>query len=247
MKQLERCKPALIRLRQKSAQLPPPLPNSWLGRVDARTKPFESSQQARVFATVAADNLVEVNNSLKRRLPLFATYSMIRSAIESASLALWILEAKSEELAASRTLRIYRQNIESDRTLWSTVVGKEGYHDGLSAAAEQCHQALRGINHASFEKAVLSTSVIERVDAGNPCENAGLDVFRGLEVWRLCSAVTHANQVSLVNILETHPDDGGAGSTRTSRISIVAACYSTALHRANLVVNAFARRSALRR
>ena len=247
MRQLERCKPALIRLRQKSAQLPPPPTNSWLGRVDARTTPFESSQQARVFATVAADNLVEVNNSLKRRLPLFATYSMIRSAVEAASLALWILDAKSEDLAASRTLRIYRQNIESDRTLWSTVVGKAGYHDGLAARAEQCHRALRGIDHSSFEMAVLSTSVIERVDNGHPCENAGLDVFRGLEVWRLCSAVTHANQVSLVNILEAQPDPAGAGSIRTSRISIVAACYSTALHRANLLVDAFARRSALRR
>lgn len=245
--QLEACKPALIRLRQRSAQLPVPPVDSWLGRVDAKTEPFEASQQARVLAAVAADNLFEVNSSLTRRLPLFATYSMIRSAVEAASLALWILDAKSDDLAASRALRVYRQNIESDRTLWNTVVGKEGYHDGLARRAAQNHRRLRGVNHSAYEKAVLSTSVIQRIDARHPCENTGLDVFRGVDVWRLCSAVTHANLVSFVNILETRPDASGTGSHRTSRISVVAACYSSALHRANLVIDAFATRSTPRR
>lgn len=44
-------------------------------------------------------------------------------------LVLWILDAKSEDLAASRTLRIYRQNIESDRTPWKTVVGRHSGRD----------------------------------------------------------------------------------------------------------------------
>lgn len=248
--QIENCKPLVLRVLQKSQSLPTPPANSWLGRVDAKTKPFESSQQARVFAQVASDNLWEVNAVLQKRgLPMFALYSMIRSAMEASSLALWILDAKSEDLAASRTLRIYRQNIESDRTLWKTVVGRHsGHHPTLATVAEETHQRLRGIDHGSFENAVKSTSVIEVTDGVHPEGTSGLDVFSGLEVWRICSAVTHANQVSLINIMERHPEgELGASVTRTSRLSFVASAYSTALHRTNLLIDSFLTRSRPRR
>jgi hypothetical protein len=243
------CKPALLRAVQKSSRLAPPPADSWLGRVDTRTKPFETSQQARVFAQVAADNLRQVDIFLRKSLPTFALYSMIRSAIESASLALWILDAKSEDMAASRTLRIYRQNIESDRTLWKTVVGRHsGDHNTLSTIARATHLQIKGVDQSSFDKAVKSTSVIEVTDTSHPSKSTQLDVFSGLEVWRLCSAVTHANQVSLLNILERHPEAAlGESATRTSRLSFVASAYSTALHRTDLLVSAFESRSKPRR
>lgn len=180
---------------------------------------------------------------------MFALYSLIRSAVESSSLALWILDAKSEDLAASRTLRIYRQNIESDRTLWKTVVGRNsGDHPTLASTAEANHRSLRGIDHSGFETAVKSTSVIEMTDRTHPSEASGLDVLTGLEVWRICSAVTHANHLSLLNIMERHPEGPlGESVTRTSRISFVASLYSTALHRTNLLIGAFQLRSTPRR
>lgn len=243
------CRPTLLRVIQKSGRLEAPPADSWLGRVDAKTKPFETSQQARVFAQVSADNLRQVDIALRKRLPMFALYSMIRSAIESASLGLWILDAKSEDLAASRTLRIYRQNIESDRTLWKTVVGRHsGDHDNLATIAHAAHLQLRGMDQSCFHDAVQSTSVIEVTDNKHPSQSTSLDVFSGLEVWRLCSAVTHANQVSLLNILERHPEGAlGESVTRTSRLSFVASAYSTALYRTNLLVSAFEVRSKPRR
>lgn len=248
--QIENCKPILLRVLQKSRNLPKPPADSWLGRVDARTTPFDTSEQVRVFAQVASDNLWEVNAVLQKHgLPMFALYSMIRSAMEASSLALWILDARSEDLAASRTLRIYRQNIESDRTLWKTVVGRHsGHHPTLATTAEETHQRLKGVDHASFENAVKSTSVIEVTDRVHPEGSSGLDVFSGLEVWRMCSAVTHANQVSLVNIMERHPEGPlGAPAMRTSRVSFVASAYSTALHRTNLLIDSFLTRSRPRR
>ncbi|EYT60879.1 hypothetical protein [Microbacterium sp. UCD-TDU] len=248
-RQIATCKPTLIRVVQKSHRLPTPPENSWLGRVDAKTKPYETSQQVRVFAQVAADNLREVDAVLRGGLPMFALYSLIRSAMEASSLALWILDAKSEDLAASRTLRVYRQNIESDRTLWKTVVGRHsGDHQALASTAEANHRSLRGIDHSSFEDAVQSTSVIELTDRMHPSGTNGMDVLSGLEVWRICSAVTHANQVSLLNIMERHPEGPrGASVTRTSRMSFVASLYSTALDRTNLLIDAFQNRSRPRR
>lgn len=246
---LVNCRPTLLRVMQKSEVLPTPPTQSWLGRVDARTKPFETSQQARVFLQVSSDNLREVNTVLERRLPMFALYSLIRSAMEASSLALWILDSKSEEVAASRTLRIYRQNIESDRTLWRTVVGRNsGSHDELKRIAKERHAGLRGVHQSHFEQAVRSTAIIDATDSQHPPRSTELDVFSGLEVWRMCSAVTHANQVSLLNIMERHPE-GPAGSsvTRTSRLSFVASAYSTALHRTNTTLSTFLDRSRPRR
>lgn len=76
------CTATLIRVVQKSSRLEPPPSDSWLGRVDAKTEPFETSQQARVFAQVAVDNLREVDSILRKKLPMFALYSLIRSAME---------------------------------------------------------------------------------------------------------------------------------------------------------------------
>jgi hypothetical protein len=246
---IHKCKPTLIRVAQKSSSLLAPPEDSWLGRVDSKTRPFETSQQARVFAQVAVDNLREVDIVLRKSLPMFALYSLIRSAMEASSLALWILDAKSEDLAASRTLRVYRQNIESDRTLWKTVVGRHSEdHASLSTSAGDAHRRLKGVDQSSFEKAVKSTAVIEVTDSRHPSRSSDLDVFSGLEVWRLCSAVTHANQVSLLNIMERHPEGPrGEPVTRTSRLSFVASSYSTALHRTGVLIDAFETRSRSRR
>lgn len=247
--QIVAARPILLRVLQRSGALPAPPADSWLGRVDAKSEPFQTSEQVRVFAQVAADNLREVNLTLRSRVPMFALYSLVRSAMEASSLGLWILDARSEDLAASRTLRVYRQNIASDRTLWRTVVGRDsGDHEQLATKAETVHRALRGIDHSNFYDAVQSTAVIQSVDRNHPCESSGLDVFGGLEVWRLCSAVSHANQVSLLNILERHPEGPlGEPTRRTSRTSFVAAVHSTAVHRANLLIDTFTRRSHPRR
>lgn len=245
---IRNCRVMLFHTVKRSRALPPPAGSSWLEKVDKVTKPFETSQQVRVFAQVAAENLQEVNNILKKRLPSYPLYSMIRAAMESASLGLWILDAKSDQLAASRTLRMYRQNIESDRTLWHTVVGRHsGLHGNLSDMARETHQKLRGINSADFDLAVKSTHVIAAVDRSHPAQSSDFDVFTGLEVWRICSAVTHANQISLLNIMERHPEGAlGEPVTRTSRLSFLASFYSTALYRTKTLLDCFDRRSVTR-
>lgn len=243
------CRATLIRVVQKSQNLHVPPSDSWLGRVDAKTMPFPASENVRLLATVAADNLREVDKTLRNRLPIYSLYSLIRSAIESSSIALWQLEAKSEDLAASRTLRIHRQNVASDRTLWDTVVrNTNSYYDELEEAVKAKHDALKGVNNADFYKAVQSTSVIRNVDTIYPHKSRNLDVFSGVEVWRLCSGVAHANQFSISKILERRPDkDPNKPAYRSSRLSFIAAFYSTALHRTNLAIDSFERRSQPRR
>jgi hypothetical protein len=249
---IEGARPLLLRIVQQSQRLPNPVPDSWLGRVDLRTRPFETSQIARVFAQVASDNLRQVDQMLRKSLPPFAPYSMIRSAIESASLGLWILDAQDEQLAASRTLRIYRQNIASDRTMWESVVGKDSVsHDDLNELAEQAHRALRGVSHSSFERAVRSSAVIGAVDGkhnGVDDSQPPFGALSGLEAWRICSSIVHANPISMLHLLERHPDgEIGDSATRTSRLSFVASFYVTACTRTASLVKSFHARSRPRR
>ncbi len=249
---LDSVRPVLLRIVQQSKRLEDPVPDSWLGRVDSRTRPFETSQLARTFALVAADNLQQVELTLRKSLPPFALYSMIRSAIEASSLGLWILDARDEQEAASRTLRIYRQNIASDRTMWSTLVaGPSASHDDLHAEAESRHTALRGSSQGAFEKAVLSSAVIRVVDLKHRVEDEDrppLSPVSGLEAWRMCSSIVHANPVSMLHLLERHPDGNiGDSATRTSRLSFVASFYVTACNRAESLITAFRSRSRSRR
>jgi len=249
---LESVRPVLLRVVQQSKSLADPVLESWLGRVDSRTSPFEASQLARTFALVAADNLLQVEMTLRKSLPPFALYSMIRSAIEASSLGLWILDARDEQEAASRTLRIYRQNIASDRTMWNTLVeGPSASHDDLHWEAESRHAALRGISPEAFKKAVLSSAIIGVVDMKHAEESENRPLpspLAGLEAWRMCSSIVHANPISMLHLLERHPDGNvGESATRTSRLSFVASFYITACNRSESLIKAFHSRSRPRR
>jgi hypothetical protein len=247
---LDQTRPLLLRVIQQSRLLDPPPANSWLGRVDDRTRPFESSQHVRVFALVAADNLQQVERTLRRGLPPFALYSLIRSAVEASSLGLWILDARDEQLAASRMLRIYRQHIASDRSLHSTFSSSSSpVHDRLHQEAQRLHGELPGIRGSDFERAVKSTDVIRVVDSihsldGDPMHQP----VSGLGVWRATSSITHANSISIAGLLERHPDGIlGDAATRTSSLSVVASFYATACSRASTLITLFRLRSQLRR
>jgi len=248
---LEGARPALLRIIQQSQRLPNPVQNSWLGRVDGRTRPFEASQMARTFALVAADNLRQVDRVLRKTLPPFALYSMIRSAIEASSLGLWILDASDEQVAASRTLRIYRQNIVSDRTMWETFTMRDSdSHDDLHETAEAMHRALRGVSQGQFERAVKSSAIIGVVDRKHSGaeDQPPFSAFSGLEAWRICSSIVHANPVSMLHLLERHPDGNiGESATRTSRLSFVASFYVTACNRSGSLIETFHSRSRPRR
>ena len=245
---LENRRPSLLRIIQQSQRLDSPIGDSWLGRVDRRTDPFEASQVARTFAMVAADNLRQVDRILRTSLPTFALYSLIRSAIEASSFGLWILDASDEQLAASRTLRIYRQNIASDRTMWgSLVAGSAPPHDHLHASAERRHRELRGIDHVQFEKAVRSSAVIDMVDRSRP-NQTDQAAISALVAWRVCSSIVHANPVSMMHLLERHPDGNiGESATRTSRLSFVASFYVVACDRTEDLIDTFRVRSRPRR
>ena len=245
---LENRRPSLLRIVQQARRLDSPVADSWLGRVDRRTDPFEPSQVARTFAMVAADNLRQVDRILRTSLPTFALYSLIRSAIEASSFGLWILDASDEQLAASRTLRIYRQNIASDRTMWgSLVAGSEPPHDRLHDSAEQRHRKLRGIDHVQFEKAVRSSAVIDIIDRSR-LNRADQPAISALVAWRVCSSIVHANPVSMMHLLERHPDGNiGESATRTSRLSFVASFYVVACDRTEDLIDTFRVRSRPRR
>lgn len=247
---LDAVRPQLLRAIQVSKRLEPPVADSWLGRVNALTRPYDASELAHSFALVAADNLRMVERVLRKELPPFALYSMLRSAVEAASLGLWILDARSEQLAASRCLRIYRQNINSDRTMWMDFVGHaDASHDEMATAVQGLHEALRGVDGSHFEKTVKTSHVLARVDALRPKKEGSLtESLSGLEVWRMCSSIVHANPVSMMHLLERHPDGGvGESTTRMSRLSFITTFTTTACGRLSALLDLYAQRSRPRR
>lgn len=244
-KYLNEMKPMLLRIIQQSKKLPDVNDGSWLSKTDAFTSPFEASQVVRFLAHVAADNLQMTEKMLRDAIPPFAPYSLIRSALESSSIGLWILDAKNEQIGASRTLRIYRQNVSSDRAMWRASQGREAeHHEKFDRHLLELHNALKGIHPSCFESDVQSTAVIENVDrlhdAEIPENRRGMT---GLQAWRISSAIVHANALSTMQILERRPSPDGEAPLRTSSLSHIVTAMNTALFRANSLLDLYAARN----
>ncbi|MBO2989256.1 hypothetical protein [Leucobacter tardus] len=247
-KLLPHCKPTLLRVTQQSKRLVDPDPDSWLGRVDSLTTPLKLTAHIHALALIAAENLREVDRILSQRVPVFALYSMIRSAVEASSFALWLLDSRNEQLAASRILRIHRQNIEADRLLWLSTDVASTLHADVLAIAQDRHARLKGIHPDDFNKAVKSTPIIESVDRTHDLlyrkEGDLLHILTGLQIWRMCSAVAHGNTLSLESILESIPGEKqGEPASVKSRLMFLTSSYSSTLGRTNDAIDAYRKRS----
>lgn len=210
-----------LRISKEFASLKEPEEGSRLARLDAMTTPFGTTELAIANLSVAIDNLHTFFRYLRktRELPMLAHYGLFRSAVEATSYGLWVLDGK-QQAAASRTLRMARQDQANASRLFSSLGAVVWDTSEMQKLVRERHEALRGIEQADLCKAVQATNTITAVDKKIE-HRAG---FTGLQVWRGTSGLTHGSSAAMIFLLERSPD-----GTRTSRMWLSVAFLEAAI------------------
>ncbi len=168
-------------LRAKKAvdALEPSEDGSPLARLDAMTTPFSTSELVVSHLHVGVDNLRMFFRCLGKtnELPMLAHYGLIGSAVEATSYVLWVLAGK-QQAAASRTLRLAREDGANASRLFGALGVTAWDTEEMQRLVRERHDALKGIERADLDKEVQATNTITAVE----CHFGHRAVFTWLHV-----------------------------------------------------------------
>lgn len=200
--------------RQVDATTAPP-ETSVLGRIDAMTTPFKTSEMIHMYLAVAIDNLWTLHRYVRKtnEIPMVAAYSLIRSAVEATSYGIWILEGRGKEVKAQRTLRISLNDFQQHARLQNEFGSYEYDTLDLEEMIREANERLIGLKAEAIDGQLQTTSIILAVDT----HVATRHFFSGAQIWRATSGLSHASQPAISVLLERAPD-----GTRTSRMTFIA-------------------------
>lgn len=187
--------------------------SSALGVADRLTEPFQSSHTVSFNILTAVDHLHALRALLvdAKAQHIFAPYSLVRSAIENAATALWIMTDSHPRAIAVRSLKIEHANhvdvtrahktlglvVDPTRDkLLEAVITKNGMkRDGIKA------------NPPGFLK------IVEEAAAAHD-----LGKLPGL-MWQMCSAATHGRNWSSVILAMMEAEDDMMSKTLSGRLT----------------------------
>jgi hypothetical protein len=156
---------------------------------DERTHPYELSHAAWHSLIHAVDHLNCLQAVLRdaRMIHMFAPYSLVRSALENASAAVWMLHPNVRTTRLVRRLRFAAANIDNSERM-KRLIGTEGprpkqelideVRDIARRAGVDESEAVRHVSYGEITKAVSS--------------ELGLDVVLPV-VWGLGSGISHGD------------------------------------------------------
>lgn len=233
-------------LREQFDLLPTVESGSWLHEVDAKTRPFQTSELVRAYLSVAIDHLETCVQVLNESVPMLAAYSLIRPALEAASLGLGLLDTEDLDLAASKTLQVYWNDLDDNRKMWNTTMGREPDYNGrMKNLLENLHTELDVAKPERLKHPVNSTEIIKAVDDlhhDDPPE--GFRGLNGAQVWRMSSAAAHANIISITQLLERHGvEEPGGQPLRTAKLSETVSAIDTAAYRTQSLLASYKERA----
>jgi hypothetical protein len=199
-----------------------PEKGSRLAAVDALTPYQPMSSQLSVFHLVALDNLRAAVKYIEKAndVPMTALYSMIRSAVEASSYGLWLLGAGRVDKQAFLSLRISYENNEDLANLGKVFGPEQGTGDNVRKRLLELQQAIPAYRNRDLSARATTTDVVSAADKTVPKR----DSFTGLQAWKSCSGLAHANSA----VLPVIPERKFAGDVQkgkmfrlTSRMSIL--------------------------
>jgi len=156
---------------------------------DQRTHPYELSHAAWHSLSHAVDPLNCLLALLRdaHMIHMFAPYSLVRSALENASAAVWMLQPKRRTERVARRLRFATLNIQNSERV-KQLIGTEGprskqvlineVRDIARRAGVDEAEVVRHVSYGEITKAVSSTLGLESV----------IPV-----AWSLCSGIAHGD------------------------------------------------------
>ncbi|MDI3195410.1 hypothetical protein QK290_13395 [Pseudarthrobacter sp. AL07] len=209
---------------------PEPHPQSSVAAVDKLT-PFQPlSHHIANFNLVAVDNLRATGMYIEKTkdVPMTALYSMIRSAVESTSYGLWLLNSGNDDKQAFRCLRLSYENNEDVASLGKAFDPRSESGTKTRKRLLALQQNLKRHKTHNLDQRVTTTDVVTNADNVVPSRRG----LTGLQVWKACSGMAHANGQLLPVILERKfvgkADDQAASFWLTSRLTFLGAFLITA-------------------
>jgi len=188
-----------------------PRPGSELAQDDDLTNPIQMSHLVGYCQLMAIDNLRVVREILNPRgddvltFPIVALYPLLRSVMESSSLAIWILEPEDQRTRVQRLLRARVTDIVFDDQLNEIVLGplpttgKAERSEWNKAVRETAatKKRRRGYIKAVAERFDIPMSAVDEGTPGfgelNELAAASSDIpdEMGRAVWHYISGLTH--------------------------------------------------------
>ncbi|UTT71160.1 hypothetical protein NMQ03_08830 [Arthrobacter sp. DNA4] len=177
-----------------------PEQGSRMAAVDKLTPYQPMSNQLSIFDMVAVDNLRASVKYIEKAndVPMTALYSMIRSAVEATSYGLWLLLAGKVDKQAFLSLRISYENNEDLANLGKVFAPEHESGDAVRKRLRELQQAIPAYRNRDLSARATTTDVISNADKAVPKR----DGFSGLQVWKSCSGLAHANSAVIPHILE---------------------------------------------
>lgn len=178
-------------------------PGSLLEADDRATAYDPISYQVRFFFVAAFDHVGMLRRALvDHGMPTVAAYPLVRAALEAVSQALWLTTGGTRRKRVFRALhRVWDSASFSeealrhlDPSLPSSLPDLRRRLDELLSSAKVGQQSLDK-RHASMTDIVVS--------AGRSVESRH---FKPIDVWRLCSSMSHGNRAVSLMILENRLD-----------------------------------------
>lgn len=181
---------------------------------DRRSDPYQVSHAIIQLITVAVDHLhaLKVLVGDARKLHNSAPYTLVRSAIEAASTALWILAPRHRPTRLLRRLSHAAQDARD-----GTLMAQE---EGVSVPREFSERTTE--LELMAQRVALASGKLERLNVMSilrEVDSLGFTDLRALAAWRTCSALAHGRLWSSLSLLEREVFLSGEPSVATLRLT----------------------------
>lgn len=203
-------------------------PNSALGIASELSEPFQAGHSVSYLRLTAVDHLHALRALIQEAQAqhIFAPFSLIRSALESASTALWILGDPNPRTIAVRSLRHEWGNLRELENAYRTIGAPE---EEVATRREVFDQILEKNRMKKDGIKANPPGTLKILQAAS--ETHQLGTMPAL-IWQMCSGATHGRNwvTGFLTMMEGH-DDGISkvisGRLTSDEQAIVLAGYVT--------------------
>ena len=214
---------------------------SELGADDTAMAPLAISTQVQTALMLAVDHLqgaadILGRNGDKVRLRLVALFPLLRSALECASTALYLLAPDEPDERRSRSMRLYWNDCRQDAELYEELKRAAAADGGPLVVADnsEAHAknqstvsagaAQLGLSSRRYREGIGYRTIVER--AG---EAAGVGGARARFVWHQISGLTHPQMTRINTVVDRQPVENGDPYLETAVVTVNASAVAFAL------------------
>ena len=173
-----------------AADRPRPAPHSPLRGDDDRAHPYELSHATWHSLSHAVDHLSCLRALLRdaQVIHMYAPYSLVRSALENACAAVWMLQPPGRADRLGRRLRFAATDIHNGEQVKQLIEQpgprpEQERMDEVRAIAKRA-----GIDEAAVRRGATYTEIVKAV--GDACGPAASIIYLS---WKLCSGMAHGD------------------------------------------------------